>query len=454
MDTQVKNIDAASKFIDSYQENKNIVHSANHKFLKDFHDKGIEDFIKLGFPEKKSERYKYTFLEPFFNKEYFQLLEPDNFNFNVNEIFTCGIPDLNTDVVLLVNGFYYHMNPINGNWNNNIWIGSLAKAVIEKPELIQKYLGKSSSHDDGLIALNSAYFIDGIFVHIPENVHLEKPLQIINVLLSEKDLLVHQRNFILLEKNSSADIVICDHTLSQKNFLTNSVTEIYVEENAQFNQTCLQNEHNDSVKVSSVFIQQGQNSQVKYNTITLHGGVVRNNLKVILDGEGAENNTSGLFITDKTQHVDNYFFINHAKPNCKSNQLIKGILDDQSTGSFNGRILVSRDAQKTSAYQKNNNLLLTSNAKMNTRPQLEIYADDVKCSHGATVGQLDQEALFYLRSRGIGKEESRLLLIFAFAHEIINSIQLQPLKDRVDDLVNKRLRGELTKCENCLINCC
>jgi Fe-S cluster assembly protein SufD len=186
----------------------------------------------------------------------------------------------------------------------------------------------------------------------------------------------------------------------------------------------------------------------------LHGGLVRNNIEIILDGEGAENKTSGLFLTDKTQHVDNYVFVNHNKPGCTSNQLFKGVLDDASTGAFSGRILVSRDAQRTMAYQKNNNLLLTSDAKMNTRPQLEIYADDVKCSHGATIGQLDQEAMFYMRSRGIGKDEARLLLMFAFAHEIIDQIQVQPLKERIDELVNKRLRGELTRCHNCALHCC
>jgi Fe-S cluster assembly protein SufD len=177
-------------------------------------------------------------------------------------------------------------------------------------------------------------------------------------------------------------------------------------------------------------------------------------MNVLLDGEGAENISSGLFLTDKTQHVDNYVFINHAKPHCTSNQLYKGVLDNASSGSFNGKVLVSKDAQKTMAYQKSSNLLLTSEAKMNTRPQLEIYADDVKCSHGATVGQLDQEALYYMRTRGISKEEARLLLMFAFAHEIVDQIQVPILKERLIDLVNLRLRGELTRCHNCAIHCC
>jgi Fe-S cluster assembly protein SufD len=452
METTLNIEETIYKYSNYYKSNHNSF--SDPKFIKALKDDAIESFIKNGFPEKKSEKYKYTNLEPFFKKDYNFLLQPDNFTFDVNDVFKCEVPDLNTDVVLLVNGFYYHKNHINGQLPNGIWIGSLAKAIVDKPELIQNYLDKITAKDDGIAALNTALFLDGIFIYLPENTVLEKPLQIINMLLSDDNLMVHQRNLIVLEENSKANIVVCDHTLSPKSFLTNSVTEVFAGKSAHFEQTCLQNEHNDAVKVTHTFIYQEQNSSIASSTITLHGGLVRNNTEIKLDGVGAVNKTSGLFLTDKTQHMDNYVFVNHCKPECTSSQLFKGVLDDASTGAFSGRILVSRNAQKTMAYQKNNNLLLTADAKMNTRPQLEIYADDVKCSHGATVGQLDQEAMFYLRSRGISKEEARLLLMFAFAHEIIDQIQVQPLKERIDELVNKRLRGELTRCHNCAIHCC
>jgi Fe-S cluster assembly protein SufD len=452
METTLNIEETVNKFSDFYHSSQdNFITS---KFIKALKDNAIESFIKNGFPEKKSEKYKYTNLEPFFKNDYTLLLQPDNFTFDVNDVFKCEVPDLNTDVVLLVNGFYYHKNMINGQLPNGIWIGSLAKAIVDKPELIQNHLDKITGKEDGIAALNTALFLDGIFIYLPKNTILEKPLQIINVLLSDENLMVHQRNLIVLDENSKANIVVCDHTLSSKSFLTNSVTEVFAGKAAHFEQTCLQNEHNDAVKITNTFVHQEQNSSIASSTITLHGGLVRNNMEIVLDGKGAENKTSGLFLTDKTQHVDNYVFINHNKPECTSNQLFKGVLDDGSTGAFTGRILVSRDAQKTMAYQKNNNLLLTADAKMHTRPQLEIYADDVKCSHGATVGQLDQEAMFYLRSRGISKEEARLLLMFAFTHEIIDQIQVQPLKERIDELVNKRLRGELTRCHNCAIHCC
>ena len=215
----------------------------------------------------------------------------------------------------------------------------------------------------------------------------------------------------------------------------------------------MQNQHNNTVQVSNSFVYQERDSRVSTNVITLHGGSIRNNLVVSLDGEGCENNSFGLFLADQEQHVDNFTFVNHMKPNCVSNQLYKGILDDKATGAFNGKIHVWKDAQKTIAYQKNNNILLTDDAKMNSKPQLEIYADDVKCSHGATVGQLDQDALFYLRSRGIDEKESRLLLMYAFAHEVVSKITVPALQERTDDLIDKRLRGELSRCYDCKMKC-
>jgi Fe-S cluster assembly protein SufD len=454
MDTAVNTKNIISDYIDCYNKNQKVLFADYPDFIRHLHEEGIEEFNKLGIPGKKTERYKYTYLEPYFSKEYKFETNPRDFNFEINEVFKCDVPFLETDVVLLVNGFYYFKNQINGSLPGNIWIGSLKKAFKEKPELLEQYFGKYATYDDGLIALNSALFLDGIFIYVPKNSQIDKPLQIINILLSEDNLMVHQRNLIILDDNSSASIVICDHTLTDKNHLTNSVTEIYVGEGAHFNQTSLQNEHNEATKISSTFLFQKSNSFVTNNVITLHGGMVRNNIKAVIDGEYAETNISGLYLTDKQQHVDNYIFVNHAKPNCRSNQFFKGVLDDNSSGSFYGRILVSRDAQKTNAYQKSSSLLLTTEAKMSARPQLEIYADDVKCSHGGTVGQLDQEALFYLRSRGISKEEAKLLLMFAFAHEIIDHIDIKPLKERIDDLVNKRLRGELSRCKNCSIHCC
>jgi Fe-S cluster assembly protein SufD len=250
-----------------------------------------------------------------------------------------------------------------------------------------------------------------------------------------------------------ARIVVCDHSLSAHQFLTNSVTEIYLGKNAGLDYLKLQNEHNNSNQLATSYIHQERGSHSIFNTVTLHGGLIRNNVFNRLEGEGSDSKTLGLFLADRTQHVDSFNFVDHAAPNCTSNQNFKGILDEQATGAFTGRILVRPGAQKTLAYQANNNILLTNEARMNTKPQLEIYADDVKCSHGATVGQLDETALFYLQTRGIARREARLLLMGAFGHEILSQVQVEPLRDRLNDLVDKRLRGELSRCNSCPLQC-
>jgi Fe-S cluster assembly protein SufD len=282
---------------------------------------------------------------------------------------------------------------------------------------------------------------------------MEKPLQIINLSHSFKNLRITRRNLIVVEENSVANIVVCDHTLCNRSYLTNSLTEIFVGKNAGIAFDRLQNENSLSTQINNLFIHQLKNSRFNGNSISLHGGLIRNNFYMLQNEPNCETNLNGLFLCDDKQHVANYVLVDHASPNGTSNQLFKGILDNDATGSFNGKILVRKDAQKIQAYQKNNNLLLSSAARMNIKPHLEIYADDVKCSHGATVGQLDNESMFYLRSRGIGEKEARHLLMYAFANEIVSRISVPILKDRIIELVDKRLRGELSKCNNCDIHC-
>jgi len=330
----------------------------------------------------------------------------------------------------------------------------MTEAAGKFEDLIRKHYNKYiNGNSDGLVHLNTAMASDGVFIYIPEGVVLNKPIQIINLVQSDEDIFCQHRSLIVAEKNSNATVIICDHTLSPNKFLTNGVTEIFVGENAHFEIIRVQNEHNNAGKITHTFMHQERNSFASSNNITLHGGLVRNSTHHFLGGEGAECNSYGLYLADKWQHVDNFVNVDHAFPNCTSNQLFKGVLDDMATGAFNGRIYVHRDAQGTVAYQKNNNILLTDDARMDTKPQLEIYADDVKCSHGATVGQLDDDALFYLQSRGINKREARLMLMFGFAHEVIQNIKVEALRDRMDNLVMQRLKGELSRCAFCMVKC-
>ena len=454
MNIDYKLADANEILTELYRDNRHKLFSSSPDYVNELRDKALESFKKTRLPGARSEDYKYINIEKLLNKDLHHAIDPKSIEFEVDDIFTCDIPELDTRAILILNGFYLPQGELLTKMSNGVVVGSLKAAMIEYPELVKKHFAKYAAFEkDALCSLNTAFAQDGVFLYVPENVKTTQPLQIIHLLLSDEPLMVQHRNLFILEKNSEAQILICDHTLSTEEFITNSVTEIYTAENAKIDFTRMQNEHNSSVQLTNTFIQQERDSRASSNYITLHGGAVRNNLRVFLNGENAENHAVGLFLADQKQHVDNFTYVNHIKSHCHSNQLYKGILDENATGAFNGRIHVWKDAQKTLAYQKNNNILLTDTATMNSKPQLEIYADDVKCSHGATVGQLDNDALFYLRSRGIPEKESRHLLMYAFADEVLSQIKIPALRERITELVDKRLRGELSRCNNCKMKC-
>jgi len=442
------------RFSNLYIDNIHRIAEGSTSFINSFREPAFRLFDQLGVPTRKNEAYKYTNLDIFFKHDYKNYFIPERADFVKAEEFRCDVVDLDVHGIVLINGFYPTINPKLHELPGGIWIGSLNEAAMKFPDEIEKHYGKyAKSESDGLVHLNTAMASDGVFVHVPAGTVLKKPIQVINLVDSVEDTFNQHRNLIIVEENAEITLIICDHTLSPQKFLTNAVTEIFGGENAHFEIIRVQNEHNNACKITHTFIHQESNSYALSNNITLHGGLIRNSTYHYLGGEGAETASYGLFLADKWQHVDNFVNVDHATPNCTSNQLFKGVLDDMSTGAFNGRIFVARDSQGTFAYQKNNNILLTDDAKMDSKPQLEIYADDVKCSHGATVGQLDDDALFYLQSRGIDKKQARLMLMFGFAHEVIQNIRVEPLRDRIDNLVMQRLKGELSRCASCMVKC-
>jgi len=443
-----------TKYSDLYLENIRKITDISTPFLNSFREEAMQKFRSLGIPTRKNESYKYTNLDIFFNHDYRNYFIPVPADFTKAEEFRCDIKDLDTHGLVLLNGFYPTLNDKLKQLPSGVWIGSLNEAARKFPDLVEKHYGKyASGETDGLVHLNTAMASDGVFIYVPKGVVLNKPVQVVDLLYSDEDMFNQHRNLIILEPNTEITIIICDHTLSPQKFLTNAVTEVFVGENAHFDIIRVQNEHNNACKITHTFIHQERNSKASSNNITLHGGLIRNSTHHLLAGEGAESLSFGLYLADKFQHIDNYVNVVHDAPNCTSNQLFKGVLDDMSTGAFNGRILVKPGAQGTLAYQKNNNILMTDDAKMDSKPQLEIYADDVKCSHGATVGQIDEDSLFYLQSRGISKREAQLILMFGFAHEVIQNIRIEPLRERMDNLVMQRLKGELSRCESCMVKC-
>jgi Fe-S cluster assembly protein SufD len=445
--------DLKRDLISLFRQNTGIIETRSGHILNLYREQAFHDFDRLGIPTIKNENYRYTPLEKYFQGNYEVEMNANPFKIDIGSIFKCDVPELDTHVVLVMNGFYAADNHP-GKLPEGFVICGLNEASVKFPDLFHKhYSHYADTSTDGLVALNTLFAQDGVFVYIPKNTVIEKPLQIINLSHSFKNLRITRRNLIVAEENAAANIVVCDHTLCHQSFLANSLTEIFVGKNAYISYDRLQNENSLSTQINNLFIHQLESSRFTGNCISLHGGLIRNNFYALLNGPNSETNLNGLFLCDDNQHVANYVLMDHASPRCVSNQLFKGILDDEATGAFNGKILVRKDAQKTQAYQKNNNMLLSSSARMNTKPHLEIYADDVKCSHGATVGQLNNEALFYLRSRGINEAEAKHLLMYAFANEIVSLISVPVLKDRIIELVDKRLRGELSKCNDCDIHC-
>ncbi|MDR1983330.1 MAG: Fe-S cluster assembly protein SufD [Prevotellaceae bacterium] len=440
-------------FVDLYLANLDLICENVGDSMNAARSEAIENFNINSIYNRENEKYKHINIQKIFSYPYEKYFIPTTFQ-SANDIFICDVSDLNSYKIFLQNGFYCSSSEKLTILENGVIFGSLAEASIKYPQLFRQYYNKiSDNENEGLVALNTAFAQDGIFIYIPQNVVLDKPIQIINILLGENHTMVQYRNLFIVEQNAEANILMCDNTFSDSKFLTNCVNETFLGENARLEIVRLQNEHNLSNHFSFFHTKQEKESNYIDNIITLNGGAVCNNISALLNGEHCENHTFGLFLVDKSQYVANYTSVNHISPNCVSNEHFKGILDDNATGIFKGKILVSPHADKTEAFQSNNNILISDTARMFTRPQLEIYADDVKCSHGVTVGRLDEDALFYMRSRGIEYRQAQLLQLFGFAYDVISKISMETLRNRVADLVEKRLQGELSQCIGCTYQC-
>lgn len=438
------------QYIDLYNQCKGMINKHAPQVLNDLRDKAFDDFCRLGFPSKKVERYKYTDMQKIFEPDYGLNLNRLEIPVNPYDVFKCDVPNLSTSLYFVVNDSFYDKMLPKCSLAEGVIVGSLSKVATEHPELIAKYYGKiANTGDDAVTALNTMLSQDGLMVYVPKNVKVEKAIQVINILRSDVDLMVNRRVLIVMEQGSEAKFLFCDHAADDRNFLATQVIEAFVGENAKLDLYCLEETHYKNTRVSNVYIEQQANSVVNHNVITLHNGITRNRLDLVFKGEGAECFANGCVIADKSQHIDNNTLIDHQVGHCTSHQLYKYVLGDEAVGAFAGRILVRKDAQKTSSNEINQNLCTTKKARMFTQPMLEIYADDVKCSHGSTVGQLNDAAMFYMRQRGISEKEAKLLLEFAFVNEVVDQIQLEPLKERLRYLVEKRFRGELNKCEGC-----
>lgn len=438
------------QYIDLYRECREQICAHSAAPLNAVRDAAFEQFERQGFPSRKVERYKYTSVDELFAPDYGVNVNRLEIPVDPYKAFRCDVPNLSTSLYFIVNDQFRAALQPKENLPEGVVVDSLAAYAQENPQFVaDHYAQLAHADEDGITALNTMLAQDGLLVYVKRGVKVDRTIQVINILRSDVPLMVNRRVLIVMEEGAEAKLLFCDHAADDREFLATQVIEAYVGRNASLDLYCMEETHYKNTRVSNVYIEQQADSRVNHNVITLHNGTTRNRLDVLLKGEGAECWCNGCVIADKAQHIDNNTLIDHQVPHCTSHELYKYVLDDKSTGAFAGRVLVRHGAQKTVSEERNQNLCATKEARMYTQPMLEIYADDVKCSHGSTVGQLNAAALFYMRQRGISKKEAKLLLEFAFINEVIDQIKLEPLRDRLHYLVEKRFRGELTKCEGC-----
>lgn len=406
--------------------------------IHDLRSEAIRTFETEGFPTRKNEAWKYTSLNSVLKPDYsiFPKLESALEFKDVKKYF---LYDVDTYKIVFVDGVYNSFLSETTHDGMDICLLSAALSKDRYNPVIENYFNKVAPKDS-MTSLNTAFAREGAYIYIPKHREVEKPIEIINFSTgNEAALMLQPRNLIVVGENAHVQIIERHQSLSENPVLTNSVTEIFAEKRAFVDYYKIQNDLESSTLIDSTYISQERESNCSVHTFSLGGKLTRNNLNFYQKGPGCDSILKGVTILENKQHVDHHTLVHHYAPNCESHQDYKGLYDDSSVGVFNGKVYVEKDAQKLDAFQQNNNILISDKATINAKPQLEIFADDVKCSHGCTIGQFDEEALFYLQSRGIGKKEARALLMYAFANNVLESVKIPELKGRINKLIANKI---------------
>ncbi len=399
----------------------------------------MKNFETKGFPTKKDEAWKYTSLKGL-QKIDFSIFPKQETTLEYKDVKKYFLHDIDTYKIVFVDGVY--SSYLSETTHDGVDV-CLMSSAFSKPmfqQVIEVYFNKAASKDESLTSLNTAFSKEGAYIYIPKNKMPKKPIQILHLATgNEAALMLQPRNLIVAEDNAEVQIIERHQSLTGNEVFTNSVTEIFAGKDAIVDYYKVQNDAPTASLVDNTYISQKDKSIVRVHTFSLGGKLIRNNLNFYQNGERIDSTLKGVTILGDKQHVDHHTLVHHAQPNCESHQDYKGIFGDSSTGVFNGKIIVDKIAQKTDAFQQNNNILLSDRSTINSKPQLEIFADDVKCSHGCTIGQLDEEALFYLRSRGIPKKEAKALMMYAFANNVLESVRIPELKARINKIIAEKL---------------
>ncbi|WP_157206993.1 Fe-S cluster assembly protein SufD [Mariniflexile maritimum] len=429
-------MDLKEKLISSFLAFENQVDTDT--FIHNVRNEAIKMFEEKGFPTKKEEAWKYTSLNSVLKHDYSVFPTQEN-NVDYNEVKKYFIHDIDTFNVVFIDGkFASHLSQTT---HDGIDV-CLMSSALTKPKyrlIIENYFNKAATNDS-LASLNTAFSSEGAYIHIPKNKLVQKPIQIINFSTgNETATMLQPRNLIVIDENSHVQIIERHQSLTDNPVLTNSVTEIFTNKRAIVDYYKIQNDRLNASLIDNTFIKQRQESVASVHTFAFGGKLVRNNLNFFQEGQRIDSTLKGITIIGDNQHVDHNTLVHHIEPNCESHQDYKGIFDESATGVFNGKIIVEKEAQKTNAFQANNNILISDKASINTKPQLEIFADDVKCSHGCTIGQLDESAMFYMRSRGIPEKEAKALLMYAFSNNVLNSVKIPEIKQRITKIIANKL---------------
>jgi Fe-S cluster assembly protein SufD len=443
METLTNSLPGTDFLCDNFDTEK--ANLAGKKWMLPLREKAYQAFMSTGLPTRKDEEYKYSPADKIFKSHFSHFVANQAIACDAAQIQSLSIEGLEAIQIVMING---ELNDALSNLSGlpkGITVCSMAKAMEEYQSLLQEKVGTLAQIDkDPFVALNTIWAEKGLFVRIEKNTTIEQPIHLMNIVSAKDTAIQYFRNFILAEENAEASIIESFDVLNaQQEQALVQTTEVFVSKNARLKHYKLQNDCDQLNLVDNTFAHQDSHSVFDTNTVTLKGKWVRNNLSIYLDGEHCESHLNGLFLTNGNQHIDNHTRVDHAKPNCESNQLYKGILNDKSTTVFNGKIYVHRDAQKTNAYQSSKNILLSDDATANTKPQLEIYADDVKCSHGSSTGELNEEQLFYLRARGLGLDTAKAVLMSAYAAEVVDTIRIEALQHHLKKLIDERLNKGL-----------
>lgn len=426
-------------YLDNYKEFEKVV---GNDSLNTIRKDGAINFESSNFPTKKEEEWKYTNISPILKHEFVPSpLCKDKAA--IGNIEDYKIPSLDVHLLVFINGLFDKNLSKVGELREGIIIDNFLNQNKNNPEFLKKHLGKKESINNSFNLLNNTFTYDGFVIFIPKNSIVEKPIHILNIATNnESKTLIQPRNLIVAEENSQAKIISEYIGITDIEYFTNIQTEINVAENANVTFYKIQNEASSAYHIDKTEITQKESSVFSHFSLSFGAKIARNDINNLLDGEHIESHLYGLYLGNNDQHIDHHTFIDHAKPNCESNELYKGILDDKARGVFSGKILVNQIAQKTNAFQSNKSVLLSDEASVDAKPQLEIYADDVKCSHGATVGKLDDQAFFYIRSRGVSEESARSMLIRAFVDDIVSQITIEELKEKINHTIFEHLQRE------------